>query len=109
MGIPRNGIKALNAVHESGGYMIDVTDEEILAAMKLLARRDGYLRRAGRRDGLCRNPEDAREKICLPETKRSRASSAAAGLKDIKSAAKAAGTAHTIEPSLAEVSRIVGK
>ena len=41
MGIPRNGIKALRAVRESGGCMLDVTDEEILAAMKLLAQRTG--------------------------------------------------------------------
>ena len=41
VGIPRNGYKALNALEESKGIAIDVTDEEILEAMKRLARSTG--------------------------------------------------------------------
>ena len=41
VGIPRNGIKALNAIHESKGLMIDVTDDEILDAMRILAQKTG--------------------------------------------------------------------
>lgn len=36
VGVPRNGEKALRAVRESGGITVNVSDEEILEAMRLL-------------------------------------------------------------------------
>ncbi|MCL2342928.1 MAG: threonine synthase, partial [Firmicutes bacterium] len=36
VGEPRNPIKAVNAIRESGGLTVEVTDEEILSAMRLL-------------------------------------------------------------------------
>jgi threonine synthase len=41
VGIPRNGYKALNALEESKGIVIDVSDEEILIAITTLARQTG--------------------------------------------------------------------
>jgi len=41
VGIPRNGYKALNSLEESKGLTVDVTDEEILEAMRILARDTG--------------------------------------------------------------------
>ena len=41
VGIPRNGYKALNALEASNGWTVDVSDEEILEAMKILARITG--------------------------------------------------------------------
>lgn len=41
VGIPRNGYKALNALEESKGIAIDVSDEEILIAITTLARQTG--------------------------------------------------------------------
>jgi threonine synthase len=41
VGIPRNGYKALNALKESNGITVDVSDEEILNAMTVLARHTG--------------------------------------------------------------------
>lgn len=41
VGVPRNPTKALNAIRESGGIAIEVTDEEILATMKYLGRNCG--------------------------------------------------------------------
>lgn len=41
VGIPRNGIKALKAVAESGGFMIDVSDEEIIESIRILASNSG--------------------------------------------------------------------
>ncbi len=38
VGVPRNPDKALNAVRESGGLAVSVTDEEIMAAQRLLGR-----------------------------------------------------------------------
>ncbi|RMH89407.1 MAG: pyridoxal-phosphate dependent enzyme, partial [Calditrichaeota bacterium] len=43
VGVPRDQIKALKAARESGGGFIAVTDEEILEAISLLARRVGIL------------------------------------------------------------------
>ena len=41
VGIPRNGYKALNALKESKGIAVDVSDKEILNAMTVLARHTG--------------------------------------------------------------------
>ena len=41
VGVPRNADKALNAIHESNGLAINVSDDEILAAMRLLGRTQG--------------------------------------------------------------------
>jgi threonine synthase len=41
VGIPRNGYKALNALTESNGITVDVSDNEILSAMTTLARHTG--------------------------------------------------------------------
>lgn len=41
VGVPRNPLKALRAVRASGGTYVTVSDEEILGAMHLLARRTG--------------------------------------------------------------------
>ena len=41
VGVPRNPDKALNAIRESQGVAVNVSDEEILAAMRLLGRTQG--------------------------------------------------------------------
>lgn len=41
VGIPRNPVKGMNAVLHSNGTYVKVTDEEILDAMKILAREEG--------------------------------------------------------------------
>ena len=41
VGVPRNPDKALNAIRESGGVAVNVSDEEILDAMRLLGRTQG--------------------------------------------------------------------
>lgn len=41
VGVPRDGVKALKAVYESGGMFISVEDAEILEALKELARETG--------------------------------------------------------------------
>ncbi|MCE5296596.1 MAG: threonine synthase [Euryarchaeota archaeon] len=41
IGNPASGKKALKAIYETGGTAIDVTDEEILAAQRLLGRLEG--------------------------------------------------------------------
>lgn len=41
VGIPRNPIKALNAINQTNGLWITVTDEQILSAMALLGKTEG--------------------------------------------------------------------
>jgi len=41
IGNPISGRKALRAIYETGGHSVSVTDEEILAAQKILGRREG--------------------------------------------------------------------
>ena len=41
VGVPRNGDKALTAIRESGGIAVNVSDDEILAAMRLLGKTAG--------------------------------------------------------------------
>ena len=41
VGVPRNADKALGAIRASKGVVVNVTDEEILAAMRLLGRTQG--------------------------------------------------------------------
>ena len=41
VGVPRNASKALMAIRESNGLTVEVTDEEIMAAQKLLGRTCG--------------------------------------------------------------------
>ena len=41
VGVPRNPDKALNAIRESNGVVVNVSDDEILAAMRLLGRTQG--------------------------------------------------------------------
>lgn len=41
VGVPRDQVKALRAVRQSGGQFLTVTDEEILQAMRTLAQRVG--------------------------------------------------------------------
>ena len=41
VGVPRNPDKALNAIRESDGIAVNVSDDEILAAMRLLGRTQG--------------------------------------------------------------------
>lgn len=106
VGIPRNGIKALNAVNESKGFMIDVTDDEILNAMRILAQRTGVFGEpagvtsfAGimKMHGLgMLNGNECVVSIV-----------SGSGLKDIKSAAQAARKASVVEPNIDEVKKIV--
>lgn len=106
VGIPRNGIKALNAIHESKGWMIDVTDEEILSAMKILARKSGVF---GEPAGVTSFAGilKMKELGMLSGNESVVSIVSGSGLKDIKSAACAAGKPMVIEPELESVKRMV--
>lgn len=88
VGIPRNGYKALNALNESHGLAIDVNDDEILDAMRVLARLTGVFGEpagvtgfAGLMKMVTKGMIDGNESVVLIVSGN--------GLKDIKSAMKA--------------------
>jgi threonine synthase len=96
----------VRAVRETNGAYLTVSDEEILAAMRDLARGvavfaepAGATAYAGvvkaAREGLVRSDETT---VCVITGN---------GLKDIASAMKAAGEARKIEPGLEEVQRMM--
>ncbi len=111
-GLPRDRIKALAAVRETGGAYIAVSDEEILAAIPALARGCGVFAEpagAAAYAGLVKAVDDglARpdERIVVLVTGN--------GLKDIASAMKAVeqvGTrAHVVEKSMDDVRQVVAR
>jgi threonine synthase len=107
VGIPRNGIKALNAVHESGGWMLDVSDEEILEAMKILAQKTGIF---GEPAGVTSFAGiiKLKEQGTFSGSEKIVSIVSGSGLKDIKSAALAAGKARVIHPEMDEVRKAIG-
>jgi threonine synthase len=88
VGTPRNGEKALRAVRESGGVTVNVSDQEILAAMRLLGSCGIFGEPAGVTSlaGL----KKAAERGLIPEDALAVAVVTGNGLKDVASAQKAA-------------------
>ncbi len=104
--LPRDGEAAVQALKESKGFAISVTDEEILAAMRDTARREsvfgepaGVASIAGLRQAVARKLVKSDEKIVALVT--------GSGLKDVASALKAVGQPHLIEPEISELKKLV--
>lgn len=102
VGIPRNPDKALRAVAESGGTMVEVSDEDILAAMRILGRSSGIFGEPAGVTGLAglikqleRGMIQANEKVVSVVTGN--------GLKDVNNAIKAAGEPMKVNPSMSEL------
>jgi threonine synthase len=103
--LPRDGVRAVRAVSHTGGVYLTVTDDEILDAMRVLARQAavfsepaGATATAGLAKAIKRHLVEPDETIVVLITGN--------GLKDIRSAIKAAGQAHRIEPTLDEVKQL---
>jgi len=99
---PRDPIKALNAVRETNGYYLAVSDEAILSAMLPLARQGGVFAEpagatayAGLEQAAQQGLIQADEIVVVINT--------GSGLKDINAAIQAAGAPMIIEPTLSAV------
>jgi threonine synthase len=106
VGVPRDRIKALRAVRETGGEFVAVGDEEILDAMRVLARGAAvFAEPAGATGfaGLAKLVQEGRidpeERIVVLVTGN--------GLKDVASAIQAAGQPHLIEPTMEDLKRLM--
>ena len=99
VGVPRNADKALMAIRESNGIAVNVSDEEILAAQKLLGRTCGVFGEPAGVTGTA-----AVKKACelgLIEKGATVVSVVTGnGLKDVANAIKSAGEPIHIEPDL---------
>ncbi len=103
-GLPRDRIKALRAVRETGGAYVRVSDEEILAAIPALAQGCGVFAEpaaaaayAGLVKAVERGLVSPDEQVVVLAT--------GSGLKDIASVMRATGQPAVIAPSLEEVRR----
>lgn len=102
VGLPRDGVRAVRAATQTGGAFLAVSDDEILDAMRVLARQAavfsepaGATAHAGLVKAIQQGMVQPDETIVVLVTGN--------GLKDIKSAVKAAGQAQHVEPSLSDL------
>ena len=106
VGVPRDRVKALRAVRETGGEFVAVSDEEILEAMRLLAREAAVFAEPAGAAGFAGLAKLAREGRVDPE-ERIVVLVTGNGLKDVDSAIKATGRPHLIEPTLEALRRLL--
>ena len=99
VGVPRNAYKALAAIRESNGLAVCVTDEEILAAQRLLGRTCGVFGEPAGVTGAA-----ALKKACeqgLIEKDATVVSVVTGnGLKDVQSGIQAAGEPMRVSPDM---------
>ena len=103
--LPRDRVRAVRAVRETGGAFVVVPDPAILAGIPILARLSGVFAEpaasavyAGARAALEAGHLRPEERVVLLVTGN--------GLKDIKSAMRVAGTGHAVAPEIDEVEKI---
>jgi threonine synthase len=103
-GLPRDRIKAMAAVRQTNGAFIQVSDDEILAAIPALAQGCAVFAEpaaaaayAGLAKAVAAGRIDTGARVALLVT--------GSGLKDVGAAMKAAGAAHTIKPTLEAVNK----
>lgn len=99
VGVPRNPDKALNAIRESKGVVINVSDEEILAAMKLLGTTCGVFAEPAGATGTA-GVKKAIELGLIPHDATVTSLVTGSGLKDVANAMKAAGEPICIAPDM---------
>ena len=99
VGVPRNAGKALNAVRESKGIAVNVSDEEILAAMRLLGRTQGVFGEPAGVTGTA-GVKKALELGLIDPDATVVSIVTGNGLKDVQSGIRAAGEPMLVRPDL---------
>jgi len=105
VGLPRDGTRAVRAVRETHGAYITVSDEEVLAAMRELAREEGVFAEPAGATGYAGLVKAVRDKL-VDRDEHVVVVVTGNGLKDVSNAMKAAGEASLIEPTLEAVRRV---
>lgn len=103
--LPRDGLRALNRVRQSGGYFLTVSDQEILQAIPTLGKAGLFVEPAAAaayaglqsaiRQGL-HQPDEPALVLCT-----------GSGLKDVNAAMRAVAPAPIIEPTLKELKEVL--
>ncbi|GMQ59986.1 threonine synthase [Vallitalea sediminicola] len=104
VGIPRNPVKALNAVKNSKGTWITVSDEAILEAMKTLGSSEGIFGEPAGVTGLAGVIKAVKDGIITSDETVSIIITGN-GLKDVKNALKAAGNVVKCKPDIEQLKK----
>lgn len=107
VGVPRNVVKAVRALDESGGTSVLVSDEAILEAEVLLGSSEGIYAEPAAAAPVAGVQKALTEGIVQPDETVAIVSTGT-GLKDTESAQRATGGVQRIDPDLAEVRRLYG-
>lgn len=99
VGVPRNADKALMAIRESNGIAVNVTDDEILAAQRLLGRTTGVFGEPAGVAGTAAVKKAAEEGL-IGRSATVVSVVTGNGLKDVANAIRSAGEPIHIEPKL---------
>lgn len=102
--LPRDGVRALRAVRETGGAYVVVSDDDILIAMRDLARGLAVFAEPAGAAAYAGLVKAVREGVIDPDAT-TLVMNTGNGLKDVKSAMRATGEAIRIEPSLENLKR----
>jgi threonine synthase len=105
--VPRNWRKAVNAVRQSQGRYVSISDEQIMAAVPLTGRLAGVFAEPAAAAAIA-GIAMARESGILHARSNVVAMITGNGLKDVQGALRAVGQPHDIPPDIAAVGRIVG-
>ncbi len=108
VGNPRNWRKAIRAIKETDGVLVNVPDEEILEMMRLLGRKSGIFGEPAGVAGLAGIRRAVREGL-IGKSQKVAVIITGNGLKDIDSARKAAGEPYKLPPDLARMEEVVSK
>ncbi len=104
--VPRNWRKAVNAVRESNGAFVTVTDEQIMEAVRMTGRSTGVFAEPAAAAAVAGIAE-ARRKGIIGANASVVAMITGNGLKDVAGALRAVGGPHEIAPTIGEVERII--
>ncbi len=102
VGMPRNYQKAIDGIKNSGGEMVNVTDNEILEMMTLLGRTTGVFGEPAGVAGFAGLRKMVEKGVIRPEDKVVTVVTGN-GLKDIKNAQNAAGELLKVKPDMEEL------
>jgi threonine synthase len=103
---PRDGLKALKAVKNSGGYGITVEDDEILEAQKILSSRSGIFSEPAAAAAFAGFKKDA-AKSMISDGERIVILITGTGLKDITAAQRKLVIPESIKPDVKALKRVI--
>lgn len=107
-GLPRDRVKAMRAVTETGGVYLTVSDGEILAAIPELARKTGVFAEPAAAATYAGMLKAAAEGL-FEKDETVVALITGNGLKDVASAQKAVAAAQRVAPDLEDASRVINE